>query len=223
MYIYTYARDGRIQAVTVHSTCRKKERKKTGLYIKSLADHGNGYACTEPAHPHLTDRSSPPRSKTPHKKANKTKPKTPNFQQAATKQKQNPHLDLGAPRVRSGFGGRPRGGPDMHFCGAQKLPNGGNGRPHGDKPRLGRPSPLELRYAASISAASERHRERTCADNEHVKDGCFDRGVMFGFDVILLFYSGMGVWGRKRRLWGRRDYARLLNWMMVTSRGMGIF
>jgi hypothetical protein len=50
MYIYVHIYiphgTGGFQAVTVY---RKKERKKTGLYIKSLADHGNGYASTEPA------------------------------------------------------------------------------------------------------------------------------------------------------------------------------
>jgi hypothetical protein len=46
VHIYIPHGTGGFQAVTVY---RKKERKKTGLYIKSLADHGNGYASTEPA------------------------------------------------------------------------------------------------------------------------------------------------------------------------------
>jgi hypothetical protein len=108
----------------------------------------------------------PPRRKTPHKnnqKGNKNRSPSSKFQQKCNKTQ---HLDLGAPRVRSGFSGRPPGRTGhpcapCTLCGAQKLPNGGKRQaPYGDKPRLGRPSsPLELRYAAlSISAASERHR-----------------------------------------------------------------
>lgn len=135
MYIYTY-HTGREDSRLLQYIERKKERKKTGLYIKSLADHGNGYASTEPAASTILHILifPPPRRKKPPINNQKRQQKQKSKLQLPTKCNKthtwtSAHLGYGRDLV-----GGPRGGPDTlarpALCGARKnYPTEVRGRP----------------------------------------------------------------------------------------------